>query len=392
MEEFSFEIVARDKKTKARCAKLKTAHGVIDTPAFAPVATRASVRSLDPFELRSIGSQVVLSNAYHLFLRPGLKVIEKFGGVSKFMRWDGPTITDSGGYQVSFLWGKNSYGNMAKITDYGVYFRSYVDGSKHFLTPELSLHIQSVLGADIIMAFDQPMGYSYTDVENNIAYKRSMKWEEESYSIWEKRKGINVYGNYQALYGIVHGEKDKKKRKEFLDFVVSMGFPGIAFGGETIGSDPKVTAFVLDAISEFLPEGKPVHALGLGGGPEGIFAAVGAGIDTFDNSSITRMARTGYLFIYPKDGGNRQNKFRINVLRSVYAEDKRAISESCTCPACLNFSRGYIRHLLVSNEMLGSRLASIHNVYFINDLMKKIRSSIVSGSFEALKKEWLGSR
>ena len=288
--EFSFEVVKNDKKTRARRGVIKTAHGQIATPAFSPVATKATLKALDPKDIKKTGSQVVLGNTYHLYLQPGLRVISKFGGFAPFMGWAGPTITDSGGYQVSFL------------KDY-----SHKDGGKYLLSPELSMEIQKILGADIIMALDDPESYD-----------RTLKWEERSFTHWKKIK------SKQSLFGIVQGGIDPKLRKKSLDFVLSMDFPGIAVGGKTIGADPKITAKALDTIVDLLPEDKPLHALGLGGGPEGIFEAVERGVDIFDNSSVTRMARTGLLFVYPQDGGKRdlesisqKRNIKVNLIRLV---------------------------------------------------------------------------
>lgn len=389
---FNFKRLNKDKKTRARRGVIHTPHGDIQTPAFSPVGTKATVKSLDPIDLINTNSQVVLANAYHLYLKPGLETLEKFGGFAPFMGWKGPSITDSGGYQVSFMYQKPSDKGTSKkfkITDYGLYFYSHLDGSKHFLTPALSMEIQSVLGADIIMALDQPMGFGYSKLQNEAAYNRTFKWEEESFNNWSKRKGLNIYGKYQALFGIIQGQTDKKKRKTFLDFIISTGFPGIAIGDETIGSDPRITAESLDTIVDFLPDDKPLHALGLGGGPEGIFEAVERGVDIFDNSSVTRMARTGLLFISPEEGGDKKNKFRLNILKSSLKEEKGPVDKKCKCYTCGNFTRGYLNHLLTSGEILGSRLATIHNVAFINSLMNKIRGSIEKSDFTALKKHWL---
>jgi tRNA-guanine transglycosylase len=388
--DFAFTLQKKDKKTHARVGVIKTLHGEILTPAFSVVGTRASVRGLSPEDLVDTKTQVVLANAYHLYLEPGLETLKTFKGFAPFMMWNGPTITDSGGYQVSFLWGKSETNNhKVNITDKGMYFRSHIDGSKHLLSPEQSIEIQRVLGADIIMAMDQPMGFKFSEKENTKAYERTFKWEERSYISWAKTKGLNDYGNFQALFGIIQGQLDKNKRQKFLKFILSMGFPGIAIGDETIGSDPKVTAQSLNTIVDMLPDDKPLHALGLGGGPEGIFEAVERGMDIFDNSSITRLARTGFLFIYPQDGGKSVNKFRINIHKTVYKDDRKPLSSKCKCSTCASFSRSYIRHLLISKEILGARLATIHNVYFINALMTEIRTSIVNGDFTSLKRHWL---
>ncbi|BCX14671.1 MAG: queuine tRNA-ribosyltransferase [Patescibacteria group bacterium] len=389
MAEFEFKLVASDKKTRARSGVIKTPHGKIETPAFSPVATRASVRSLSNDDLKNANSQVVLGNTYHLYLKPGTSMISKFGGFGPFMGWDGPTITDSGGYQVSFLWSKGNDEDkprVIKIDDKGALFRSHLDGSLHLLTPEKSMEIQKILGADIIMAFDQPQGLNMSPRRSKEAFERTFLWEERSLKTWQK---LNKKGNFQALYGIVQGDLDKELRKKSLDFVLKNGFLGIAIGGEAIGSDPKTTSLALDTIADYLPDDLPVHALGLGGGPEGIFEAVRRGVDTFDNTGITRMARTGLLFIYPEDGGNRKNKFRIDIKKKEFADKKGPVSKVCTCYTCQNFSKAYIHHLLTSGEVLGLRLATIHNVFFINDLMARIRKSIMMGDFEDLTQFWL---
>ncbi len=392
--EFSFKLYKKDKVSSARAGIIKTPHGEIKTPAFSPVATKASVKGLTPEDLRDAKTQVVLGNAYHLYLRPGLEVINKFAGFAPFMKWDGPTITDSGGYQVSFLWNSaKNRGHSAKIsiTDKGMYFRSHIDGSKHLLTPEKSMEIQSVLGADMIMALDQPMGFNFSETENMDAYERTFKWEERSFMAWKKRNGMNEYGSYQALFGIIQGGTDRSLRRRFLKFLLELDFPGLAIGDETIGVDPKLTAKSLDTITDLLPEDKPFHALGLGGGPEGVFEAVQRGVDIFDNSSVTRMARTGLLFIYPEDGGKKENKFRVNIKSSKFKDDKDSVSKLCKCYTCKDYSRAYVHHLLVSEEPLGVRLTTIHNVYFYNDLMNRIREAIMDNRFLELKKYWLGN-
>lgn len=392
MKTFDFRVIKKDKKTKARAGLLETPHGEIKTPAFSPVATKASVKALSPEDLLAVGSQVVLGNTYHLYLRPGVDTIKKFRGFGPFMGWDGPTITDSGGYQVSFLWNKTkklkginneSWGKLLKVSDKGGEFSSYIDGSHHLLTPEKSMEIQKALGADIIMAFDQPLGQGQTSSENKDAFERTLKWELRSFIHWKKMH------SKQALFGIVQGGTDRKLRRISLKFILETGFPGIAVGGESIGKDPKITAKTLDTIIDLTPDNKPFHALGLGGGPEGIFAAISRGVDIFDNTGITRMARTGLLYIYPEDGGTKENKYRIDIKRKRFKEIKKSLSRVCECYACRNFSASYLHHLFVSGEVLGLRLASIHNVSFVNSLMAEIRSSIDKGSYLDLQKQWL---
>ena len=387
MKPFSFELIKKDKSTRARAGIIHTPHGDIETPAFSVVGTKASVKGLDENDIRNTGSQVVLSNTYHLYLRPGVDVIEKFGGLREFMKWDGPMITDSGGYQVSFLWesGKTDSRGKVKITEEGAIFRSHIDGTKHLLTPEKSMEIQHALGADIIMALDQPMGSRFTEKQNKIAFDRTLRWEERSFNHWKKLKSD------QALFGIIQGQTNKKLRTECLKFLLKLDFPGLAIGDEEIGVDPARTAASLDTVVDLLPDDKPLHALGLGGGPEGIFEAIERGVDIFDNSSVTRMARTGILFISPEDGGAKLNKFRIDIKKSKFRGDKKPISKVCECETCMNYSKAYIHHLVVSNEPLGVRLTTIHNVYFINSLMKQIRNSILKSDFISLKKEWLNA-
>ncbi len=398
--DFSFNLEAKDKKTHARAGVIKTPHGEIKTPAFSPVGTRASVKTLSPEDIKLSKSQVVLANTYHLYLRPGTKVLTGFGGFGPFMGWDGPTITDSGGYQVSFLWNgspkkdlteasEDGEPRVVKIDDNGATFSSYIDGSKHLLTPEISMDIQKVLAADIIMAFDHPLGASKKIGSDKEAFVRTLKWEERSFKAWEKNKKLSIQNKYQALFGIIQGEIDVKLRKESLNFILSSGFPGLAMGGESIGSDPKVTAAALDTISDFLPDDKPLHALGLGGGPEGIFEAIERGVDIFDNTGITRMARTGLLFVYPEDGGGVLNKFRVDITKSKFKEIKSGVSKVCPCYMCQNFSTAYIHHLFVSKEILGLRLATIHNITFINLLMQLTRNSILNNDFANLKKNWI---
>ncbi|OGM25606.1 hypothetical protein A2962_03685 [Candidatus Woesebacteria bacterium RIFCSPLOWO2_01_FULL_39_61] len=393
--DFSFKLVKKDQKTHARAGTISTPHGKIETPAFSPVATKASVKGLTSEDLKEANTQVVLANAYHLYLRPGVETIENFGGFAPFMKWEGPTITDSGGYQVSFLWQKTrkkeqGIRNKARVTDFGMYFYSHIDGSEHVLTPKISMEIQHALAADIIMALDQPMSQRFSREKNKDAYIRTLKWEEESFKVWKELESKRKNGSFQALFGIIQGQTDKKLRRECLKFILDTGFPGIAIGDESIGADPRITAKSLDAISHFLPDDKPLHALGLGGGPEGVFEAVTRGVDIFDNASVTRMARTGLLFIYPEDGGKVGNKFRLNIKSGRFKGDRKPISKKCLCYTCKNYSRGYIHHLLVSEEPLGVRLTTIHNIHFYNDLMIRIRKAIIEDRFLELKKYWLG--
>lgn len=388
--DFSFRVIAKDKKTRARLSVINTPHGTIEAPAYTPVATTATVKTLDTADIICCNSQVVLANAYHLFLRPGLKVIEEFGGFAPFMRWEGPTITDSGGYQVSFLRQPEEGGEakVVKITDEGATFASYIDGERHLITPEKSMEIQAILGADMIMAFDQPLAFSDSRRKLQNSIRRTFLWEERSFEAWEKIQKKRK--DFQALYGIVQGQLDKKVRREFMRFILDTGFTGIAVGDQAIGVDPKITGQALDTIVDMIPDDKPVHALGLGGGPEGVFEAVSRGVDTWDNTSVTRIARSGLLLTFPEDGGKIQNKFREDVRKAKFKAQKKPFSRVCQCYTCQNYSASYLHHLLVARELSGFRLASIHNVHFMNNFMAEIRKAIRKGEFQNLRQEWLG--
>lgn len=388
---FNFSIHKTTDQGLARVGEIQTPHGTIATPAFSPVATRASVRALGVDDLLTAESQVVLANTYHLYLQPGSEKIAEFGGFGPFMNWRGPTITDSGGYQVSFLWESGEApGKKVKITDEGATFTSHIDGSTHLLTPENSMEIQQSLAADIIMAFDQPMSSDYADDLNKEAFTRSLLWERRSYEHWRRLEEHRNKGTFQALFGIVHGGSNRDYVKTFSEFVQELDFPGIAIGGEYIGSDVRLTSEALDMANEFRDFSKPVHALGLGGGPEGIIEAVSRGIDLFDNTSITRMARAGLVFVAPSDGGSKKNKYRLNLNNARFKSSHDPISSHCSCYTCQNYSCAYLNHLFKAGELLAYRLTSIHNVYFVNQMMKNIRQAITENSFGALKKEWIG--
>ncbi len=385
---FSFELINVDPESHARAGVIHTPHGDILTPAFTPVGTRASVRGLSPEDILNAGSQAVLANTYHLYLSPGMDTIRSFGGFGPFMGWTGPTLTDSGGYQVSFLWEKGEgRSKTVKITEEGALFRSHIDGSKHMLTPEKSMEIQDALGADIIMAFDQPLSSLSSEKKQKEAFVRTMEWEKRSFKRWQELQQGREH--FQALYGVIQGETDKALRRESLQFLLDTGFPGLAMGGGAIGADPAITAAALDTIVDILPADKPLHALGLGGGPEGIFEAISRGVDTFDNTSVTRMARTGLLFLYPEDGGTIKNKFRFDIKKSAYQNDSDPISKTCDCMTCKHYTRAYIRHLVINSEFLGVRLTTIHNVHYINTFMSLCRNAILHNRFNQLKSSWL---
>lgn len=405
---FNFKILQKDRKTKARLGKLTTPHGIIDTPAFVPVGTRATVRGLTPDDLKEIGAQILFGNTYHLHLQPGEELIQEMGGLAKFMSWEGPTITDSGGFQIFSLGKrrktqikaqKNAEENISvnqcvdqlesvpalvKITDDGVIFRSHIDGSLHEFTPEKSIEIQQKLGADIILAFDEcaphPSTYEYT----KEAMERTHNWGLRSLKTAQTKPFF--YPWHQALYGIIQGGVYKDLREESAKFVGEEDFFGIAAGGVSVGESKKEMRDVLDWIHPYLPDEKPRHLLGIGE-IDDIFDGAERGMDTFDCVIPTRFGRYGIILVSPPEG-NIESRFRISIAKTTFAKDKEPLDPSCECYVCANFTRAYIHHLFKSEELLAYRLASYHNVYFIVNLMREIRKTIGEGRFEKFKNEW----
>jgi queuine tRNA-ribosyltransferase len=394
--DFKFEIIAKDKKTRARVGKITTAHGIIDTPVFVPVGTKASVRSLAPQDLKDLKVQIVFANTYHLHLQPGEDIVKDFGGVAKFMVWNGPTITDSGGFQVFSLAkktvkfiedkeDKESEEALVKITEDGVMFRSHIDGSKHMFTPEKSIEIQKKLGADLILAFDEcaphPSTYEYT----KSAMERTHRWATRSL---EASKQKQYHPWQQALYGIVQGGIYDDLRIESAKFISKMDFDGIAIGGVSVGESKKEMRDVLEWTIPYLPDEKPRHLLGIGE-VDDIFSAIENGIDTFDCVIPTRFGRYGIIFAGAPEG-NIKNKFRIDLNKGIFATDQGPMCKGCSCYVCKNFTRGYIHHLFKANELSAYRMASYHNIYFLINFVNQIRESILNENFHEMKKEWLG--
>lgn len=382
---FNFKIIKKLKN--ARVAEFTTPHGVITTPAFVPVATKATVKTLDSDDVRAIGFNTVLANTYHLMLQPGSKIIKKMDGLHEFMDWQGPIFTDSGGYQVFSLGtgltqntGKirkittiglamsNSKKSLIKITDNGVEFRSHIDGRKIFLRPEDSIEIQEELGADIIFAFDECT--SPTDNKNYVkkSLERTHAWAVRSLKAHKKKD--------QALFGIVQGGDWQDLREESAKFISSLNFHGFGIGG-SFGKDEMHD--VLDWTIPLLPENKPRHMLGIGL-VEDIFDAVERGIDTFDCVEPTRIARHGTLLSYSG---------RIRILNSAYKSDKKPIEAGCDCLLCKKYSRAYLHHLFKADEILGMRLATIHNLTFMHRMMAGIRKNITLGKFLQFKRGFL---
>lgn len=363
-EGFEFIILKEDPNTWARVGVLRTPHGEIPTPVFAPVGTQATVKTLTPRELDELGVTLILANTYHLYLRPGPDVIEELGGLHRFMGWDGPIMTDSGGFQIFSL------EPMRRFTEEGVLFRSHIDGSQHLLTPEKAIEIQEKLGGDLITCLDEcapPLDKDYV----REATERTHRWAERCLKAHRRKD--------QALFGIVQGGIFPDLRRESARFIASLGFDGIAIGGLSVGEPKEKTFEMLEVVVPLLPRDKPRHLLGVGA-PLDFFEGIRRGMDIFDCVLPTRMGRTGALFT---------RKGRINIRNARYARDPRPVEEGCTCYTCQNFSRAYLRHLFKAEEILAPRLATLHNVHFMVNLVKSIRQSILDGTFSSLREEFL---
>jgi len=427
VDAFNFKIIGKDAKSRARVGRITTPHGIVETPAFVPVGTQASVKSLTPQDLKEVGVQIFFGNTYHLHLRPGEEIIKKFGGLGKFMGWSGATMTDSGGFQVfSLNRGKTlirtqisadpridqqeSAPTLVKIKEDGVTFRSHLDGSLHEFTPEKSIEIQQKLGADIILAFDEcaphPSTHQYTKEAMGrthawakrcleefkrlfgLSSRAQLSWAWRSHKKRLLRQSIPRNDNIkQAIYGIIQGGVYKDLREESAKFISALPFDGIAIGGVSVGESKKQMRDALDWVTPFLPEEKPRHLLGIGE-IDDIFDSIEKGMDTFDCVIPTRMGRYGFIFVAPPEG-NRKNKFMIDIKKSIFAKDKSPLTKDCSCSVCSSFTRGYVHHLFRVQELLAYRLASYHNLYFINNLVAKIRSAILENTFGKLKKRWV---
>jgi queuine tRNA-ribosyltransferase len=360
-----YELIKTCKQTGARLGKVHTPRGIIDTPAFMPVGTQATVKGMSPDELKEMDAQIILSNTYHLYMRPGHKLIEEAGGLHKFMNWDRPILTDSGGFQVFSL------SNLRDIKEEGVIFKSHIDGSKHFISPEKAIEIQNSLGADIIMAFDEcipyPSDYEYT--------KKSV----ERTTRWAKRcKDAHKNQDKQALFGIVQGGMYKELRIQSAMELLELDFPGYAIGGLSVGEPAEDMYSMLECTVPLLPDNKPRYLMGVGS-PDYLIEGAIRGIDMFDCVLPTRIGRNGTILT---------SKGRIIVRDAAYAKDFTSMDPDCNCYACKNFTRAYIRHLLKANEILGLRLTTWHNINFLLDLMKKIRQAIMEDKLGDFRNEF----
>lgn len=349
-----YELIKQCKQSGARLGRLHTPHGVIETPIFMPVGTQATVKTMTPEELKDIGSQIILSNTYHLYLRPGHKLVEKAGGLHKFMNWDKPILTDSGGFQVFSL------SDLRDITEEGVTFKSHLDGSKHFLSPEKAIEIENSLGADIIMAFDECLPYpcDYDYAKNSL--HRTIRWAERC---------LNAHKNTekQALFGIIQGGMYRDLREESVREMVKLDFPGYAVGGLSIGEPKPIMYEVLDWTAHLLPENKARYLMGIGS-PDALIEGAIRGIDMFDCVLPTRIARNGTAFT---------SRGRVVIKNAKYAEDFGPLDAECDCYTCKNYSRAYLRHLFKAEEILGPRLITIHNLRFLLRLMENVRQAIL---------------
>jgi queuine tRNA-ribosyltransferase len=375
---FVFDLLKKDPHSRARAGVIHTPHGPIPTPVFAPVGTQATVKAVSPRELRELGVSLILANTYHLYLRPGPDTVADLGGLHDFMGWDGPIMTDSGGFQVFSL------AHLRSVDRTGVTFRSHLDGSEHLLTPEKAIEIQEKLGADIILCLDEcpePLDYDY----NVQALERTHHWAERCKQAHTRRdqalRPASEAASGQALFGIVQGGAFADLRRQSAEFITALDFLGYSIGGLSVGEPKEVMHEMLEVTMPLLPTDKPRHLLGIGS-PEDIFEGVARGIDIFDCVLPTRIARNGALFI--RTG-------RINIRNAQYADDVAPIEEGCDCYTCRHFSRAYLRHLIKAKEILGLRLATLHNLHFMLNLLREIREAILADTFSALRKEFLAN-
>ncbi|MDS1030006.1 tRNA guanosine(34) transglycosylase Tgt [Bacillota bacterium LX-D] len=360
----SFEVVKESSKNKARLGKLTTIHGTIETPIFMPVGTQATVKTMSAQELLNINAQIILSNTYHLYLRPGHDLIAEAGGLHSFMNWPKPILTDSGGFQVFSL------ANLREITDDGVAFRSHLDGSKHFFNPEKSMEIQMALGSDIAMAFDECAPYPCSYEEADKALERTTRWAERC-------KQFHNHP-YQVVFGIVQGSVFADLRKKSAQQITELDFPGYAIGGLSVGEPKPVMYDMLEHTIPYLPNNKPRYLMGVGS-PDCLIEGVLRGVDMFDCVLPTRIARNGTVMT---------SHGKLVIRNAQYARDFSPLDPECDCHACRNYSRAYIRHLLKAEEILGIRLTTIHNLTFLINLMKQIRQAISVDNLEDFAAEF----
>jgi len=385
----TFELVSQDRESKARRGRLITTHGIVETPAFMPIGTQGSVKAVSPRELRELNAQIILGNTYHLFVRPGLDVIKHFGGLHNFISWDGPILTDSGGFQIFSLV------KLRKITEEGVEFQNHIDGSRAFISPEIAMEIQAALGSDVAMVLDEcvpyPCEYEYAakSAELTTRWAKRCKASREENA---QRSTPNAQHrteepivsqpsttNSQLLFGIVQGGTFENLRRASAQAIVPLDFDGYAIGGVSVGEPEEEMMRAFESAEPFLPTDKPRYAMGLGTPPQ-MLEMIARGMDMFDCVLPTRLARNGTAFTATGT---------LNLKNAEFALDKRPIEENCACPACGEFTRGYIRHLIKAKEILGLRLITLHNLHFYLNLMSRARSEIESGAFDRFRKTFV---
>ena len=368
MPAVTYELIKTDTRTKARRGRVTTPHGTIETPVFMPVGTAATVKAMRPEEIKELGAEIILSNTYHLYLRPGHEIVKAAGGLHKFMNWDRPILTDSGGFQVFSL------GAMRKIREEGVEFRSHIDGSKHMLSPEKSMEIQNALGSDIIMAFDECAPYP--------ADRQYVKDSLERTTRWLRRcKEYHQNTDRQSLFGIMQGGMYTDLRRESAEQIVELDLPGYAIGGLSVGEPKPLMYEIMDECVDYLPKEKPRYLMGVGS-PDCLFEGVERGIDMFDCVLPTRIARHGMAMT---------SQGRVNIKNADYEKDFTPLDPNCDCYTCRNYSKAYLRHLFKADEILSSMLMTNHNLHFLVNTMKNIRKSIEEDRFLEYKKEFYES-
>jgi queuine tRNA-ribosyltransferase len=376
-----FELLASDQHSKARRGRLKTIHGVIDTPAFMPVGTQGSVKGVSPRELRELNAQIILGNTYHLFVRPGLDVIEHFGGLHNFMSWNGPILTDSGGYQIFSL------AKLRKITEEGVEFQNHIDGARAFISPEIAMEIQAALGSDIAMVLDEcvpyPCEYDYAAKSAELTARWAKRCKAVASAVSADFGAAALRTAHatarQLLFGIVQGGTFNDLRRESAQAIVELDFEGYAIGGVSVGEPEEEMMRAVESAEPFLPADRPRYAMGLGTPPQ-MLEMIARGMDMFDCVLPTRLARNGTAFTAAGT---------LNLKNAEFALDKRPIEENCACPACREFRRGYIRHLVKAEEILGLRLITLHNLHFYLNLISRARTEVERGTFDQFRRAFV---
>ena len=364
-----FNLLGTDPASKARRARLTTAHGVIETPAFMPVGTQGSVKAISPDELREIRAQIILGNTYHLFVRPGMEVMRHFGGLHRFMNWSGPILTDSGGYQIFSL------AKLRKITEEGAHFQNHLDGTPAFISPEIAMEIQESLGSDIAMVLDECPPYPCEHEYAARSLELTARWAARCKSTLRNQKSEIR----PLLFGIVQGGTFEELRRASAEATVEIGFDGYAIGGVSVGEPEPEMMQAVEWSEPFLPNDKPRYAMGLGTPPQ-LLELIARGVDMFDCVLPTRLARNGTAFT--ADG-------TLNLKNAEFTLQKGPIEEGCACPGCREFTRGYLRHLIKAEEILGLRLVTLHNLHFYLDLMSRARRAIEAGTFEIFRRDFV---